>query len=386
VPWLIGGGSYKETILAKILKRANYEMVEEVLVAGARVEPQSLIDASANPDVRVQRLLLNVVAGVEDLRASNGRTALHAVAMRGTVEHLRNVLSIDSVRAAQADINGVTPLWFAVMSKRMDMAFALCQHPQIIVFRPYRGDKFSDLVVERSEEHSEERSQLDLIIRMRQEKIENLDYFRDDFMQREEFISIRETARENPIEWFILAVGKNDFRAFKGALLHYPEISISTYNHTFAITVLHRALEVNISTDFMHMLLSLPGIDLRCINGAGETLAQVDAMHDNVKVLKMLSDLGAPMNTPDTIGVTPLMDAADRGCVNAVRYLLSIPGLDSGYRNYMGRNALDMAKSTRCYNVSIHKMLEEHSQRSCQLDVFRCMDYPLRHLRPKARV
>lgn len=346
------GSSHSQTLTSRVVSKASYSLVLEVVDAGSRITSRSLMASATNPDLRVQELILSRASDLIDCRASNGQGPLHLATRVESSVPMNRLLSRHKSRERQVDINGMTPLWFAVLNRRIELAITLSRHPQLVVSDPHRGDRLEDFLaaIDIGEEAAS------IITSSRVEKTNALSYFKEDFSRRKRNSYIRD--RSDPVAWLILAVSEKDIKACRGVLQNYPDLRIDSYSETFASTALHRAIEVHLPIDFIELLLKLPGVRLDCVNGGGETLAQIAAMNDNVEVLNILSSLGARMNTPDNVGYTPLMDAADRGCVNAVKYLLTLREVDSSYRCQHGMSALDIAKKSRTYNPEICSLLE----------------------------
>lgn len=354
------GNRDKNSVICCIIERASYKMVAELITHNAEVSLQAINKAPYNKDERVLELLLN---NFDDDIPDNKAGALHFSAKRGSLKHLKMVLSRKRMRRYQLDINGVSPLTTAILSGRHEALMFLAGHPQITPVMPHRGDTISSFKGKRGMTAG-----LCLVIEhLRKNKEENLNYFAKTFMNKSSLSSLKESAKDNPLLWFIAAIKCDDLKAFKGAMLYFPDLDISDFDKFFSSTALHAAIDARISILFLEQVLTLPGVKLDCRNGAGETLAQIAAIKDNPEVLSLLHRLGAPMNEPDSIGITPLMDAADRGCLKAVKLLTSIPELDSNYIGYKGKTALEMAISS--FSSSKHEiitLISEHQKYSLE--------------------
>lgn len=66
------------------------------------------------------------------------------------------------------------------------------------------------------------------------------------------------------------------------------------------------------------------------------------SIYDNAAVIPFLIQAGLDVNSPDSVGLTPLMLAAQNGRLNAVKTLLA-EGADASIRNHQGKTAADYA-------------------------------------------
>lgn len=105
-------------------------------------------------------------------------------------------------------------------------------------------------------------------------------------------------------------------------------------------------------------LLSAPRIDIDAENTDGTTAVLVATDLGEEDVVKALIGHGANVNTPDNHGWTPLMAAAQDGCLTIVKILLCAPQIDIHAKKYDGMNALMFAAGND--KDDIVKVLIEH--------------------------
>ena len=79
----------------------------------------------------------------------------------------------------------------------------------------------------------------------------------------------------------------------------------------------------------------------------GQTALMVAAVRNQVNLLPLLIAAGAKVNQTDAQGATALMWACHRGQLEAVKYLLQVPGIQLHHKNPGGLTALALAKLNR---------------------------------------
>lgn len=97
--------------------------------------------------------------------------------------------------------------------------------------------------------------------------------------------------------------------------------------------------------EIIKIVLEHPNTNLEAVDMLGRTAMHYAAANGNIEAIKQLLDKGAQINSHNNAGETPLMKACQFIEIDAIEFMLTIPGINISAEDVV--NYLFISKSLR---------------------------------------